>query len=107
MVLKTGFDFEVTTSADGVHWDQPVSLMSFDEKDNKTAFPTLISLNGGASDKAGSLEDNDQNSSSLLHARSEASQQVTGANGWLYYSSLPQHGKRYIGHRRPFRISAD
>jgi hypothetical protein len=107
MVLKTGFDFEVTTSADGVHWDLPVSLMPFDEKDNKTAFPTLISLNGGDGDESGSVEGSDQNPWSLLHSRREASQQVTGAIGWLYYSSLPMHQKQYIGHRKPFRISAD
>ena len=53
MVFKTGFDFEVTTSADGVQWDPPASLLPFDENDNKTAFPTLITLNSGALDEPG------------------------------------------------------
>jgi hypothetical protein len=106
MVLKTGFDFEVATSADGVHWDQPVSLMLFDENDNKTAFPTLITPNVGASDSAGPLQDNDQ-SPSVFPSLGESSQQVTGPTGWLYYSSLRKGAKEYTGHRKLFTISAE
>jgi hypothetical protein len=103
MVFKTANDFEVTTSLDGVNWDAPVSLITIDDK--LFGFPTLISINGGAGDDC--ADRNNQNSSFLLHSRNEASQQVTGANGYLYYSSVPSGLKHYVGHRRPFRISAD
>ena len=103
MVFKTANDFEVTTSTDGVDWDSPVSLINID--DSLFGFPTFISINGGACDLR---EDrNDQNPSSSLHSRNEASQQVTGAEGWLYYSSVPSGKKHYVGHRIPFRISGD
>ena len=67
MVFKTAIDFEVTTSVDGVHWNPPVSLLTFDPNDKDTGFPTLISTGEG-----------------------ETSQQTTGKNVWLYYSSLPK-----------------
>jgi len=67
MVFKTAIDFEVATSVDGVHWNPPVSLLTFDPNDDKTGFPTLISIDEG-----------------------ETSQQITGPNVWLYYSSLPK-----------------
>ncbi|HYW70771.1 MAG TPA: hypothetical protein VE961_07040 [Pyrinomonadaceae bacterium] len=103
MVFKTANDFEVSASADGVNWETPVSLLPVD--DQLFGFPTLVSVNGGACD--GCADRNDQNPSSLLNSRNEASQQVTGANGYLYYSSVPANKHHYVGHRLPFRISAN
>ena len=103
MVFKTANDFEVTTSTDGVNWETPVSLLPIDDK--LFGFPTLVSTGGGACD--GCEDRNNQNPSSPLNSRNEASQQVTGANGYLYYSSAPIGLKHYVSHRRPFRISAD
>jgi hypothetical protein len=67
MVFKTAVDFELATSVDGVHWNPPVSLLTFDSNDKDTGFPTLISTDEG-----------------------ETSQQYTGPKLWLYYSSLPK-----------------
>lgn len=102
MVFKTANDFQVTTSADGINWNIPVSLLSFPTGTKLAGFPTLISLNGGTCD---GCEDDNQSSSSRLNSRSEASQQVTGANGWLYYSSLLTGDHQYHAHRVAFRIS--
>jgi hypothetical protein len=101
MVFKTSIDFEVTTSADGLHWDQPVTLLPFAETDSRTAFPTLISPDACNGDGQGCEDDSDS------YARPTPSQQVTGASGWLYYSSLPMGERHYIGHRAPFRIVAE
>jgi len=107
MVFKTANDFEMTTSTDGVNWNSPTVLLPFSPDDKLSGFPSLLSLNGGACE--GCEDQNDQNSSSLLNSKDEASQQVTGANGYLYYSSLPngKGARPYIGHRRAFRISDD
>lgn len=103
MVFKTKIDFEVAMSGDGVNWGQTSSVLTFDPNDQETGFPTLISLNGGASDQFGN--DDDLNSASLLPSRRQASQQITSAVGWLYYSSHPANYPQYIGHRVPFTIS--
>jgi hypothetical protein len=104
MVFKTKIDFEVTTSVDGVNWGEPVSLLGFDPCDQETGFPTLISSNGGACEGFGREDYHDLNSS-LFQSQRKASQQITGATGWLYYSSHPQNNSQYIGHRAPFRIN--
>ena len=103
MVFKTKIDFEVATSVDGINWSQASSLLTFDPNDQETGFPTLISLNGGAADEFGP---NDDELDWLLPSR-QASQQITSAVGWLYYSSHPANNPQYIGHRAPFRISAE
>jgi len=105
MVFKTRVDFEVATSVDGVTWSQPYSLLGFDPNDQETGFPTLITPNGGACEGFG-CEDDDDNLNSL-HSEPKASQQLTGASGWLYYSSHPANDPQYLGHRAPFRLSAD
>jgi len=94
MVFHAKGDFEVTTSVDGVNWTQASSLLAFDTNDGETGFPTLISLNDGAC--AGG---------ECLFERT--SQQITGASGWLYYSSRPLNENQYFGHRVPFRVSGD
>ena len=106
MVFKTKIDFEITTSVDGVNWTQASSLLTFDPKDQETGFPTLISPNGGACAGFGCNDDGDLNSW-LLQSERKASQQITGATGWLYYSSHPQNDGQYHGHRAPFRINGD
>jgi len=104
MVFKTANDFEVATSSDGVNWSAPVSLLPFSSNDKLTGFPSLVSINNSACDACDDLDA--QNSSALLNSRNVPSQQVTGANGYLYYSSLPYGKKEYVGHRVPFTISA-
>lgn len=106
MVFKTKIDFEVATSLDGVNWSQASSLLTFDPNDQETAFPTLISPNGGACEGFG-CEDEGDLSPWLLQSGRKASQQITSASGWLYYSSHPANNPQYLGHRAPFRISGD
>ena len=106
MVFKTKIDFEVTTSADGVNWTEASSLLTFDPNDQTTGFPTLISPNGGACEGLG-CEDNGDLNPWLLQSERKASQQITGASGWLYYSSHPANNPQYVGHRAPFRIDGD
>ena len=106
MVFKTKIDFEVTTSVDGVNWGPASSLLTFDPGDQETGFPTLISPNGGACEGFGCDDDGDLNPW-LLQSERKASQQITNATGWVYYSSHPQNDPQYHGHRAPFRISAD
>ena len=106
MVFKTKIDFEVATSVDGVNWSEPFSFSTFDPNDQETGFPTLISPNGGACEGVG-CENYDDLNPSLLQSERKASQQITGATGWLYYSSHPQNDGQYHGHRAPFSISDD
>jgi flagellar hook capping protein FlgD len=101
MVFKTGTDFEVARSADGLHWDPAVSLLPFAATDRKTAFPSLICPGGGVSQVCN--DGGDPNLPGSLRS-GMASQQATGAVGWLYYASLPDTGREYVGHRAPFRI---
>lgn len=92
MVFHAKGDFEVSTSVDGVNWTPASSLLPFDTtNDGETAFPTLISLNEKVCTAFGC-------------AQEKASQQVTGASGWLYFSSRPLNENQYFGHRAPFRI---
>lgn len=106
MVFKTKIDFEVTTSVDGVNWTQASSLLTFDPNDEETGFPTMISPDGGACEGADCQDDGDLNPW-LLQSERKASQQITNATGWLFYSSHPANNPQYIGHRAPFRISED
>lgn len=106
MVFKTKIDFEVATSADGVNWSPASSLLTFDPNDRETGFPTLVSPNGGACEGFG-CEDGDDLILSSLQSDRKASQQITGATGWLFYSSHPENNPQYLGHRAPFRINAD
>jgi hypothetical protein len=106
MVFKTKIDFEVATSVDGVSWSQASSLLSFDPNDQETGFPTLVSPNGGACEGSG-CDGGDDLKSSLLVSERKASQQITSASGWLFYSSHPANNPQYIGHRAPFRIPTE
>ena len=92
MVFHAKDDFEVSTSVDGVRWTQALSLLPFDTNDGETGFPTLISLKDEVCAAFGCVNE-------------DPSQQVTGAGGWLYFSSRPLDKNQYFGHRVRFRIT--
>jgi hypothetical protein len=105
MVFKTQIDFEVAQSDDGLHWTTPTSLLTFASTDRDTGFPSLISPDAGECQAFWCDGDDDAGAWWLLHGATSASQQVTGAVGWLFYSSVPQHATQYVGHRVPFRVT--
>lgn len=107
MVFKTGSDFEVTQSSDGLHWDPPTSLLPFNSNDVKSGFPTLITSSSGECQELRCRDDSGFNAWLDLTAGLKPSQQVTGSTGWLFYSSLPQGKTKYVGHRTAFHITAD
>lgn len=92
IVFKTHSDFEIATSGDGVNWNASVPLLTFDPTDRDDAFPTLISPHADGCD------------TNCTGGPVQPSQQVTGATGWLYYSTLPAVGPHYIGHRVRFAV---
>jgi hypothetical protein len=100
MVFKTKFDFSITTSNDGVQWATPVSLFVVPTDYAEFGFPTLVSIDLDDC-RGGPCEDRDQ------ALGNHASQQITGASGYLYYSAKPStpQNARYHGHRVRFDIS--
>ncbi len=100
MVFKTRIDFSVTTSSDGVQWTTPVSLFTAPDSYAEFGFPTLIS--DDLDDCHGvPCEDRDQT------LGRHASQQITGASGYLYFSARTSTpvSTHYLGHRVRFDIS--
>ncbi len=82
MFFKTHTDFQLATSDDGVQWNPAVSLFPFDPNDLETGFPTFVSP-----------------------VTDYPTQQATGGQGWLYYSSHPTNSN-YLGHRVPVLLQS-
>ena len=101
MVFKTKVDFSMATSSDGVQWSTPVSLFTAPPDYAEFGFPTLVSVDLDDC-SGGPCPDHDQ------ALGNHASQQITGASGYLYYSAKPTspQNARYHGHRVRFEISA-
>ncbi len=99
MVFKTKIDFSIATSSDGVHWTAPATLLTVPDSYAEFGFPTLVSVDLDDCHH-GACQDRQQ------PPGNHASQQITGASGYLYYSAHTPPNPHYLGYRVRFEISA-
>lgn len=102
MVFRGSTAFEYASSGDGVHWTHSRELVHFSATDENSGFPTLVSLSEALCARITCAGFSDPNATPP--PAPGASQQITNATGWLYYSARATGAKQYVGHRAPYRI---